>query len=644
MPKRLDFSSFDDFFYVMGQWNRRTLLFPLDLIFMVASYFLAHLIRFESLGFLDRLEEFFIPLAIVVVCRSIVFLFSNIYRSIWAYASIHDLVEIIKTTILSSLISNTALLFYNGFEHLSRMIPVIDTLLLLGFLCIRSLSWRLVRDQYILHKRKGEGIPTLILGAGKTGATLLTELRRHNDLNLLPIGLLDDDESKIGAHIQGVPVLGKLDQAEDTIRNLGVKKVLIAFNRPDGKFIGKLIQTFESSEVDFKILPSLGSLFFDPPRVQQLREIRVEDVLGRPVVDLEIESIRSYIAGKTILITGAGGSIGSELCRQMAVFHPKKMILLDSAETPLYEIDYELRKSFKDTEIQFSAVIADIKNPSRIGSVFQTHKPEVVFHSAAYKHVPMMEINPSEAVLNNVFGTKNLADIAVAFGTERFVLISTDKAVNPVNIMGASKRVSELYLQILSPETKTKFITVRFGNVLGSSGSVIPRFREQISNGGPVTVTHPDVIRYFMTIPEATQLVLQAGAMGEKGEIFLLEMGEPIRILRLAEDMIRLSGLRPYTDIPIEFTGLRPGEKLFEELLLDLEGIKKTHHPKIRIAAPLVDRDPSSFQARFLALLEAARADREEEIFYCFKALVPEYRIHKDYISEEASRKIETNG
>lgn len=611
---------------------------------MILSYFLAYLIRFESTVFLQEPNDFFIPLLIVVVCRSLVFLFSNIYRSIWAYASIHDLVEIIKTTILSSLISNTALLFYNGFEHLSRMIPVIDTLLLLGFLCIRSLSWRLVRDQYILRKKQGDGIPTLILGAGKTGATLLTELRRHNDLNLLPLGLLDDDESKIGAHIQGVPVLGKIDQAESLIRSLEIKKVLIAFSNPDGKQIGKLIKSFESENVDFKILPSLGSLFFDPPKVQQLREIRVEDVLGRPVVDLEIESIRSYIAGKTVLITGAGGSIGSELCRQVAVFNPAKMILLDSAETPLYEIDYELRKVFKDSGIQFRAVIADIKNPLRIGSVFETDRPQVVFHSAAYKHVPMMEINPSEAVLNNVLGTKNLADISRIYGTERFVLISTDKAVNPVNIMGASKRVAELYLQAISQGTKTKFITVRFGNVLGSSGSVIPRFREQISNGGPVTVTHPDIIRYFMTIPEATQLVLQAAAMGEKEEIFLLDMGEPIRILNLAEDMIRLSGFRPYTDIPIVFTGLRPGEKLFEELLLDLEGIKKTHHPKIRIAAPLEEGDPSSFQARFNSLLEAAKSDREEEIFSSFKTLVPEYKMHKEYISEESSRKLKNDG
>ncbi|PJZ70910.1 polysaccharide biosynthesis protein [Leptospira perolatii] len=631
---------------MMGHWNRRTLIFPLDMGFMVLSYFLAHLIRFESLSFLNKPETFLIPLAIVVTTRSIVFLFSNIYRSIWAYASIHDLVEIIKTTFLSSLVATVALLFYNRFEQVSRMVPIIDTILLLSFLCLRSLSWRMFRDQYIMRKTKVEGLPTLILGAGKMGATLLSELRRHNELKLNPVGFLDDNESKIGAHIQGVPILGRTDQAEAMIHGMGIKQVIIAINNPDGKVIGRLIKSFESADVKFKILPSLGSLFFDPPKIQQLREIQVEDLLGRPVVDLEIESIRSYLKGKTILVTGAGGSIGSELCRQVAVFEPSKIVLLDASETPLYEIDYELRKAFRSTQIEFVPVVADVKNLSRISSIFETHSPEVVFHSAAYKHVPMMEINSTEAVLNNVLGTKNVADIARLSGVERFVLISTDKAVNPVNIMGASKRAAELYLQHVSRESRTKFITVRFGNVLGSNGSVIPRFREQIRNGGPVTVTHPDVIRYFMTFPEASQLVLQAGAMGECGEIFLLEMGEPVRIVTLAEEMIRLSGLRPYVDIPIVFTGLRPGEKLFEELLLDLEGIKKTHHPKIRIAAPLDDPDPSSFQARFLELLNAARSNRAREVFSCFKALVPEYKIHEDYINEtkEAARSLEQNG
>ncbi|TGK20027.1 polysaccharide biosynthesis protein [Leptospira fluminis] len=628
----------------MEHWNRRTLIFPLDLCFMVLSYFLAHLIRFESLSFLQRTDTFLIPLVIVVVCRSVVFLFSNIYRSIWAYASIHDLLEIIKITVLSSFIATTVLLFYNRFDQMSRMVPVLDTILLLSFLCLRSLSWRIFRDQYIIRKTREHGAPTLILGAGKMGASLLSEFRRHSELKLNPVGFLDDDESKIGALIQGVPILGNISKAEDTIRKLGIKQVIIAIKNPDGKLIGKLLKTFESTEVGFKILPSIGSLLFDSPKIQQLREIRVEDLLGRPVVDLEIESIRSYIRGKSILVTGAGGSIGSEICRQVAVFQPSKLILVDSSETPLYEIDYELRKIFPDSEIEFFPVVADVKNLSRVSSVFEAHSPEVVFHSAAYKHVPMMETNPCEAVLNNVLGTKNVADISRLSGVERFVLISTDKAVNPVNIMGASKRVAELYIQHVSRETRTKFITVRFGNVLGSNGSVIPRFREQIQNGGPVTVTHPEVIRYFMTIPEATQLVLQAGSMGERGEIFLLEMGEPVRILSLAEEMIRLSGLRPYIDIPIEFTGLRPGEKLFEELLLDLEGIKKTHHPKIRIAAPLEDNDISSFQARFQAILNAARSNQEKEIFLRFKELVPEYKIHKDYITEEEARTIGKNG
>ncbi|RHX91424.1 nucleoside-diphosphate sugar epimerase [Leptospira yasudae] len=619
---------------MLGHWNRRMWVFPLDLLFMGISYFLAHWIRFESFVFLAQPERFLTSLLIVISVRAAVFILSDIYRSIWAYASIHDLVEIIKVTLLSSLISTTALLFYNRFEQLSRMVPVLDTLLLLSFLCIRSFSWRVFRDQYILKKAKEEGLPTLILGAGKVGATLLSEIRRHNELKLNPVGFLDDNVQKIGAHIQGVPILAKIDQAEQMIHQFGVKQVIIAITNPDGKLISRLIRSFESTDVKFKILPSLGSLFFDSPKLNQLREVQVEDLLGRPVVDLEIESIRSYLKGKSILVTGAGGSIGSELCRQVAVFEPSRILLLDSAETPLYEIEYELKKKLQGQNVELVPIVADIKNLSRVSSIFEKHSPQVVFHSAAYKHVPMMEVNPTEAVMNNILGTKNIADISRLSGVERFVLISTDKAVNPVNIMGASKRAAELYLQHVSRETRTKFITVRFGNVLGSNGSVIPRFREQIANGGPVTVTHPDVIRYFMTIPEATQLVLQAGSMGERGEIFILEMGEPVKILNLAEEMIRLCGLRPHVDISIQFTGLRPGEKLFEELLLDLEGIKKTHHPKIKIAAPLENQETTTFVARFNELLNAGRTNKDKDIFLAFKALVPEYKIHGDYLNE----------
>ena len=363
-------------------------------------------------------------------------------------------------------------------------------------------------------------------------------------------------------------------------------------------------------------------------------QITIEFKLVSPAYNISLPLIDSMITklkGQVILVSGAGGSIGSEICRQVSLFEPESLILLDAAETPLYHIDYELRNKF--TNIRYESIVADVKNLSRLGYIFKQYAPTVVFHCAAYKHVPLMEFNPSEAVLNNILGTKNVADISRLSGVDRFVLISTDKAVNPVNIMGASKRASELYLQNITANSKTKFITVRFGNVLGSNGSVIPRFKEQIEKGGPVTVTHPEVIRYFMTIPEASQLVLQAGSMGERGEIFILEMGEPVKILELAEEMIRLSGYQPYKDINIEFTGLRPGEKLYEELLLNLEGIKKTHHPKIKIATSSPIQNQIVFLSKLNQLFSLAKANKNEEIYDLFKEIIPEYQKHIDYIS-----------
>ncbi len=494
----------------------------------------------------------------------------------------------------------------------------------------------MLRDQIFKANTK-DGVPILLVGAGKLGATFLAEVRRHAELDLNPVGYLDDNQAKIGGYIQGVPILGKTDAAEEIIYKYGIKKVIMTASQPDGRTISHLMKVCDSANVDFKILPSFSEYFLDKPKFNQLREVQVEDLLGRPTVDLEIDQIRSYLEGRDILVTGAGGSIGSEICRQVSLFKPKSLILLDAAETPLYEIDYELRKDFAEFGIEFKSVIADVKNLSRLSAVFERYKPTVVFHSAAYKHVPMMEINPSEAVLNNVMGTKNVADVCRLNGVDRFVLISTDKAVNPVNVMGVSKRAAEIYLQHISQNSRTKFITVRFGNVLGSNGSVIPRFREQIKRGGPVTVTHPDVIRYFMTIPEATQLVLQAGSMGEHGEIFILDMGEPVKILGLAEEMIRLSGYTPHKDIKIEFSGLRPGEKLYEELMLDEEGIKKTHHPKIRIAAPLESYNLLLFQNKLNKLFSLAKANKDKEIFFAFKDIIPEYKIHDEYLAWESN-------
>ncbi|PJZ80702.1 nucleoside-diphosphate sugar epimerase [Leptospira meyeri] len=604
---------------------------------MFLSYFLAHLVRFENIRFLDSYPDFWVCATIVVVSRSIVFLFSGIYRSLWSYASLHDLLSIIKATVLSSLVSTLALLFYNRFHQLSRMVPILDTLILLGFLCLRSLSWRMLREQIFNSDKSKRGTPILLVGAGKLGSSFLTEIRRNVDLDYQPIGFLDDNLSKKGGYIQGVPILGATDEIGKILVRYGVKKVIMTVPQPDGRVVSKLMKECENAGVDFKILPTFGEYLSGKPNITQLREVQVEDLLGRPTVDLEIESIRSYLEKKVILVTGAGGSIGSEICRQVALFKPSVLVILDAAETPLYEIDYELRKSFSDLNIDIRPVIADVKNLSRISAIFEEHRPSVVFHSAAYKHVPMMEINPSEAVLNNVMGTKNVADVCRLIGVERFVLISTDKAVNPVNVMGASKRAAEIYLQHISQNSRTKFITVRFGNVLGSNGSVIPRFREQIKRGGPVTVTHPDVIRYFMTIPEATQLVLQAGSMGEHGEIFILDMGEPVKILSLAEEMIRLSGYTPHKDIAIEFSGLRPGEKLYEELLLNQEGIKKTHHPKIRIAAPLENYNLLLFQNKLNRLFSLAKANKNRELFGAFKEIIPEYKIHDEYIEWETS-------
>ena len=622
----------------MNFWNKRYLVFPIDIILMMSSYFLAHLIRYEDTHLFFIPEQFFVTMAIVVISRSVVFLFSGIYKSLWAYASLHDLVEIIKFTLISSLLSTVAVLFYNRFEAQSRMVPVLDGLILLGFLCIRSLSWRLLREN--LKTGNFHGKNTLLIGADKLAVSLLTDLRQHKELGLRPIGFLDDEIAKHGGEIQRLPILGGFESLPDWISQKKIECVIIAKTGLSPKHISSIRAICSESKIDLRILPSVTDIFTESSieKYSLLREIRVEDLLGRDTVSLDIDPIKEYLSGHVILVSGAGGSIGSEISRQVSQFKPSLLVLLDTAETPLYEIDYELRKKYPTLNLQ--SIVGDVKNLSRLSHIFQTFQPGVVFHCAAYKHVPLMELNPSEAVLNNILGTKNIADISKISGVEKFVLISTDKAVNPVNIMGASKRIAELYLQSISLNSKTRFLMVRFGNVLGSNGSVIPRFQSQIQKGGPITVTHPDVVRYFMTIPEASQLVLQAGSMGEEGEIFILDMGEPVKILELAEEMIRLSGLKPYQDIDIQFTGLRPGEKLYEELLLDLEGLKATHHPKIRIAAVTGIQNQLVFLNKLNQLFSLANANKNEEIYQLFKEIIPEYIVHKDYIEETKSSRV----
>jgi FlaA1/EpsC-like NDP-sugar epimerase len=436
------------------------------------------------------------------------------------------------------------------------------------------------------------------------------------------IGFVDDDVKKKGQYFQGIPVLGTQEELPAICKTYGVDEVIVAVPSATGAQIRSIVERCQSLGVKFKTLPGVGDLIDGKVTVQHIRDVSLEDLLGRKPIHLDSGLIASYLKGRCVLVTGAGGSIGSEICRQVSRFQPEKLILFENSETPLFLIEQELAKTFPD--IHVLPIIGDIRNRSRVNVIFAEQMPQVVFHAAAYKHVPMMELNPAEAVNNNIRGSMLLADAAIRVGVETFVMISTDKAVRPTNVMGATKRAAEMYVQSLTRDAKTRFVTTRFGNVLGSNGSVIPTFTEQIRNGGPVTVTHPEVTRFFMTIPEASQLVLQAGSMGQGGEIYLFDMGRPVRIVDLAEELIKLSGMRPHEDIEIIFTGLRPGEKLYEELLLDEEGVLPTHHEKICVASsPAPDYDVLKRELEYL--IAAAKKLDLPTVRQHLKTIVPEY-------------------
>ncbi|MBI4748167.1 MAG: polysaccharide biosynthesis protein [Acidobacteria bacterium] len=424
----------------------------------------------------------------------------------------------------------------------------------------------------------------VIVGAGDAGEALVREIQAHPELNLTVLGFLDDDPHKAGARIHQIPVLGTIRDAKKISQLYDFQRFLIAAPSATQKQMRQIVRELSYTRIPYQILPSYDQLVSGRVMVSQVREVQIEDLLHRQPVQTDLASIGKLIRGKVVMVTGAGGSIGSELCRQIMTLDPSCLVLAEQAENSLFYIEQELIRTFKDKATHIVPAIVDITDRSRLKKLFHHYQPEFVFHAAAHKHVPMMECNPSEAVKNNIFGTKNVVDLSHAFGCQAFVMISTDKAVNPTSVMGTTKRAAELYIQGMNRISATRFITVRFGNVLGSAGSVIPTFKDQIRRGGPVTVTHPEMNRYFMTIPEAVQLVLQSFALGRGGEIFTLDMGEPVKIADLAYDLIRLSGLRPHEDIDIVYTGLRPGEKLYEELYLDSENTRPTSHPKIVVA------------------------------------------------------------
>lgn len=622
----------------MNFLKRMFLIGLLDAVVVAGAVTLAYFLRFDF----DFVMPYFALLPYViaghVLLNFIAFNWVKLYRRVWRYASIGELISLVKATTTSEIVfyafHTTLQIKYPGFV-VPRSIYIMSWALITIGIGGSRLAWRIFRDSYFKiqpHHRR-----TLIVGAGKAGALIAKELKHSQDSELYPVGFIDDDSAKWNLEVMGLPVLGGRERIPEAVEELNVQKIVIALPSASRGEIAKIIDICKDTKAKIKILPRVSDIVSSRISVNMIREVSVEDLLGRDPVQVDLEGIANYVTNQVVLVTGAGGSIGSELCRQIAPFKPKQLLLLGHGENSIYEIEMELRKSFSTISMQL--IIADIQDRSRLNEVFEQYRPSVVFHAAAHKHVPLMERNPAEAVKNNIFGTKNVAECAHEYKASRFVMVSTDKAVNPTSVMGTTKRVAELIVQGMDRVSQTKFVTVRFGNVLGSRGSVIPLFKRQIQEGGPVTVTHPEMVRYFMTIPEAVQLIIQAGALANGGEVFILDMGKPVKIADLAKDLIRLSGLEVGQDISIIYTGIRPGEKLFEEILTREEGITATKHNRIFVGKPSdFALDEFQFAIKKLEQVIAKKdaSDRSREVKDILKQLVPTYISNQETANQEA--------
>ena len=524
------------------------------------------------------------------ICLVGLFYLFKLYKSLWQYASISELLNVLKACVIGGLM---LFLVINPILHINFDVILMPfyILLLVFFIGGIRFAYRVVRRdrRFTLQlQSKSKWKNVLIVGGGDAGSTVIRELQINEDVKLRPVGVIDDDKSKQGRTLHGVDVVGTRHDIVRVVEEKNVDEILVSIPSMNGKEMKQILDICQKTPCKLKTMPGLYQLINGEVDIRNIRDVEIEDLLGRDPVETNLEEISNFIHGKVVLVTGGGGSIGSELCRQIASFNPKTLIIVDIYENSAYDIQNEL-KAMYGKGLDLKVIIASVRDFSRIRQIFKQYHPQIVYHAAAHKHVPLMEASPQEAIKNNVFGTLNVAKCAHEFKVSRFVLISTDKAVNPTNIMGASKRLAEMIIQSLNEHSRCEYVAVRFGNVLGSNGSVIPLFKRQIENGGPITVTHPDIIRYFMTIPEAVELVLQAGAMARGGEVFVLDMGEPVKIVDLAKGLIRLSGLELGKDIDIKYTGLRPGEKMFEELLLSEEGLLKTANKKIFIGRPPVE-------------------------------------------------------
>ena len=611
--------------------SSRTRMFMLgivDILTIIMNAYLALIVRHElhyswiPTEYIESIQSYML---INIICTIVIFWAMKLYRSVWAFASIHELLLVFGACILSTTFQAL------GMQLLALTVPrsyyIFYFFFLLMTTTVTRFSYRGLRMiLQKLDKPVEKVLNTMVIGAGEAGSIIIRELKFSNHLNRRVVCVIDDNPSKKGKYLQGIPVVGNKDTIIQNAKKYKVDEIVLAMPSADKKATKEILRICSETGCKLKVLPGMYQFITEEVSVSKLREVSIEDLLGRDTVKIDLDSVRGYVCNKTVLVTGGGGSIGSELCRQIAKCNPKCLIIFDIYENNAYDIQQELKKQFPSLHLE--VLIGSVRNTKRIESVMELYRPDLVYHAAAHKHVPLMEDSPNEAIKNNVLGTYKTARAADRYGVKRFVLISTDKAVNPTNIMGASKRMCEMIIQTFSRYSNTEFVAVRFGNVLGSNGSVIPLFKKQMAEGGPVTVTHPDIIRYFMTIPEAVSLVLQAGAYAKGGEIFVLDMGEPVKIADLAKNLIRLSGYTLGVDMQIEYTGLRPGEKLYEEILTKEEGLQKTENELIYIGKPL-EFDEVSFMNE-LKKLEQAAIDERFDVKEIVARIVPTYHIRKE--------------
>lgn len=617
--------------------TRMMILALVDIATMIMNSYLALILRHE--GHYSWIDDKYINsiqsyMIINIVTTLIIFIILNLYNNVWSFIGVHEELMIVAACTLSTAFQGLGMEVF--MLEVPRSYYVFYLFLMVTTTTITRFSYRILATvKHGLKRNRGKIVNTLVIGAGEAGSVIVQEIKSSKYLNRNVVGIIDDNPSKKGKYLHGIKILGNRNDVKRLAEKYDVQEIILAIPSASAKDTRDILKICNETECKLKVLPGMYQLITEEVSVSKLKEVSIEDLLGRDTINIDVESVCNHVNNQVVMITGGGGSIGSELCRQIAAHNPKLLIIFDIYENTTYDIQQELIKKYPSLKLE--TLIGSVRNTNRIESVIERYRPNIIYHAAAHKHVPLMEDSPNEAIKNNVFGTYKTARAADKYGVKRFVLISTDKAVNPTNIMGASKRICEMIIQTFSRYSATEYVAVRFGNVLGSNGSVIPLFKKQIAEGGPVTVTHPDIIRYFMTIPEAVSLVLEAGANAKGGEIFVLDMGEPVKIADLAKNLIRLSGYKLGEDIEIKYTGLRPGEKLYEELLTKEEGLKKTANALIFVGKPL-EFDEVHFLSKLKELEEKANSE-SYEIKELVADIVPTYHIRPEDKVHDRKRK-----